>query len=103
MRVVLSALAELDLIEIGDWIARDSPANAVRFVRLLRLAINRIARMPTGYRLRPELGEGVRSCAVKSQVIFFRIEPGHVLVLRVLHGARDIGRSDVGPAADPEG
>lgn len=32
MKVRLSAEAERDLEEIGDWIARDNPARALRFV-----------------------------------------------------------------------
>ncbi len=39
-------------------------------------------------RLRPEFGEGVRSFAVDSYVIYYRHE-GALLVGRVLHGRRD--------------
>jgi toxin ParE1/3/4 len=97
MRVRLSKRSELDLEEIGDYIAVDSPMNAVRFLRELRDACNRIGHMPTGYRARPELGEGIRSSAVKAYTIFFLIEADEVLVVRVLHGARDINADDFVP------
>ena len=46
--------------------------------------------MPQGYRLRSELGEGIRSCAHGNYVIFFT-EDGQVLrIVRVLHGAMDM-------------
>lgn len=91
MKVRLSARSEIDLLEIGDYIAQDSPLRAVAFIRTLRKACDKIGRMPTGYRERPELGPGIRSSAVKRYVIFFVITDGEVLIVRVLHGARDIG------------
>lgn len=44
-----------------------------------------------------EIGEGLRSSAVKSHTIFFLIEPNEVLIVRVLHGARDINADDFAP------
>lgn len=57
MRVRFSKRSEIDLEEIGDYVANDSPRNAANFVVKLRDACQRIGRMPTGYRLRPELSE----------------------------------------------
>jgi toxin ParE1/3/4 len=70
VRVTISPLAERDLEAIGDYIADDNPARAVSFVAELRDHCNTIARMPGAYRLRPELGKGVRSCAHGDYVIF---------------------------------
>ena len=50
----------------------------------------RIALNPPGYRLRPELGDGIRSCAHGHYVIFFEFDPDAVLIVRILHGARDL-------------
>ncbi len=36
MQCVFSPLAELDLEEIGDYIARDNPSRAVSFIREIR-------------------------------------------------------------------
>jgi toxin ParE1/3/4 len=48
VRVVLSNQAETDLEEIGDYIAADSPARAVSFVRELRDHFQRIAKAAFG-------------------------------------------------------
>ena len=60
------------------------------YARRTALALARIAQNPPGYRLRPELGERIRSCAYGHYVIFFEASPREVTVVRVLHGARDV-------------
>jgi toxin ParE1/3/4 len=90
MRLVIMPLAEQDIEVIGDYIARDDPARAVSFVGELREQCMRIADNPLGYRERPELAPGLRSCAHGNYVIFFDASPDVVEVVRVLHGARDL-------------
>ena len=90
MRVSISPLAERDLESIGDYIADDNPGRAVSFVSEIRGQCDKIANAPRAYRLRPELGEGIRSCAHGSYVIFFVATKTLVTVVRVLHGAMDI-------------
>ena len=46
MRLELSPLAETDLEAIGDYIAIDSPANALRFMQDLRAHCRRLAKAP---------------------------------------------------------
>ena len=62
-RLELSPLAEVDLDAIGDYIAVDSPGNALRFIQGLRDQCRKITKAPMAYVARPELGEGLRSCA----------------------------------------
>ena len=90
MRVAISPLAERDLEAIGDYIAEDNPARAVSFVAELRDQCATIAKAPQAYRLRPELGESVRSCAHGNYVIFFTVTNARLSIVRVLHGAMDI-------------
>lgn len=90
MRLAFTPLAEHDLEAIADYIAADNPVRALGFVRKLREQCRRIALNPPGYRLRPELGEGIRSCAHGHYVIFFESAADTLLVVRILHGARDI-------------
>ena len=90
MRVAISPLAERDLEAIGDYIADDNPARAVSFVAELRDQCATIAKAPQAYRLRPELGEGVRSCAHGNYVVFFTVTKARLTIVRVLHGAMDI-------------
>jgi len=90
MQLVLSPLAQTDLEAIGDYIALDSPGNALRFIQGLRDQCQKIARAPLAYVARPELDDGLRSCAHGRYVIFFRPEEEMVRVERILHSAMDI-------------
>ena len=60
------------------------------FVRELREHFERIARAPFAYVERPELGEGVRSCTHGNYLILFVPDHREVIVLRVVHGRRDL-------------
>jgi len=90
MRLAFTPLAERDLEAIADYIAADNLARALSFVRELRAQCRRIALNPYGYRLRPELGDRIRSCAHGHYVIFFESDPDTVEIVRILHGARDL-------------
>ena len=96
MRLELSPLAEADLEAIGDYIALDSPGNALRFIQDLRDHCRKITKAPMAYVARPELGAGLRSCAHGRYVIFFRPSDAIVRIERILHGALDI-RSELIP------
>lgn len=90
MRLAFTPLAAQDLEAIADYIAADNPARALSFVRELRAQCQRITLNPPGYRLRPELGDGIRSCTHGHYVIFFESDPDVVVIVRILHGARDL-------------
>ena len=89
MRLAFTPLAEQDLEAIADYIAADNPTRALSFVRE-RGQCQRITLNPSAYRLRPELGDGMRSCAHGRYVIFFECGADAVLIVRILHGARDL-------------
>jgi plasmid stabilization system protein ParE len=80
MTVRFTRQAELDLEEIGDTIAADNPSVALRFIREIRDHC--------------ELGPEIRCCVHQRYLILF--QPGaipsatEVLVVRVLHGSRDL-------------
>ena len=86
---VVSPLARQDIKSILKYIARDNRA-AARNVRL---------RMTEKFRMvghNPEFGEscdeirpGLRFTLVGNYVIYYRYEATKVLIVRVLHGARD--------------
>lgn len=93
MKLEFSPAAEDDLEEIADYIALDSPANAVQFIDKLRDQCERLLNSPLGYVARPEIAEGLRSCAYGRYVLFFRVGGVVVRVERILHSARDIERA----------
>jgi toxin ParE1/3/4 len=90
MRCEISPQAEIDLQEIGDYIARDNPQRAASFVGELLAHSQRIAEHPEAYPARPELSEGLRFCAHHRYVIFFTASPERVRLERIIHGSRDI-------------
>jgi toxin ParE1/3/4 len=83
--------AEADLVDIWIYIAADSPAAAERVIRRLEAAEGRLAQFPEMAPLREELLPGVRAWAVGEYLIFYRVDPDAVEILRILHGARDLG------------
>lgn len=100
MQVTFSPKTRQDLIEIGDHIALDSPANARRFVGKLMEQCQRIGKAPMGYVGRDDIAPGVRMAALGRYVIFFRVLGNAVRIERVLHGARNLPivlRTDDGP------
>jgi toxin ParE1/3/4 len=91
-RYRISPLAEQDLEAIGDFIAQDNPHRALTFIIELREQCAKVAASPKAYRLRPELGDNIRSSAYGNYVIFFQEDSDGLYIVRVLHGAMDIER-----------
>lgn len=90
MPVIITPFAERDIESIGDYIAQDNPVRAISFVAELRAQCVKIAKGPQGYRLRPELGNGIHSCAYGNYVIFFTANKARLTIARILPGAMDI-------------
>ncbi len=90
MRLRLSPHVPGDLEEIADFIAQDSPRQAARMLRMLRVRMKEIARQPQLYRARPELGSDARLATAGHYVILFRIRHDVVRIERVVHGSRDL-------------
>lgn len=88
---VISLEAIRDLEEIWDYIAQDSPENADGFIDQLFSKCHEVAELEAIGRKRPELGPGLMSMTHKSYVIFFLRRGGGVEIVRILHGARDLG------------
>lgn len=92
-RYRLTRRAEADIGAIEGWIARDSPVRATTFVQELRQLCADIPRFPDAGEARDDLGLGVPRRRHGRYLIFYRSRPdGLVVILRVLHGARDILR-----------
>jgi toxin ParE1/3/4 len=88
--VTFSPKARQDLLDIGDYIAKDSRANARRFVDKLMERCQGIGNAPLGYPGREDLAPDLRMAAVGRYVIFFRVIDGAVRIERVLHAARNL-------------
>ena len=90
MRVVVTREALADLDEIGRWIARDDPGRADRFVDALERRCAALSRHPKCYPVVHVAGSAeIRKRGFRRYLIFFRVGPNRVDILRVVHGARD--------------
>jgi len=90
MTVLYSADVEGDLDAIAEYIAADSPRRAVRFIREIYAAIERIGEGPLLYQLRPDVGPDARLAVVGRYVILFRFAKDVVYIERVVYGGRDL-------------
>ena len=90
LKVRLTPAAEQDLIEIFEYIVSSNAMAALAQDDKLRATIGLLASTPYAGRSRDEVGHNVRSLAVKNHVLFYRPHAKEVVVLRVLHGARDL-------------
>ena len=87
-----------DLIEIGDYLAQvASLAMAERFIDAAEATFERLARLPgigAIYESDDPAFEGFRHGIIdtfSNYVVFYRPTDGGIEVVRVLHGARDLG------------
>lgn len=98
MKVRFTAAARRQLREVGDRIAQDSPRRALTFVAEIEGRCRNLSQMPERFPLVPGREEhGVRRTAVGNYLIFYRVEANAVVVLHIVHGARDIDALLLGP------
>jgi toxin ParE1/3/4 len=88
--IVKRPLAELDLLDIWEFIAEDSPDRADEFLDRLEGTLQTLARNPGMGRRREELLAGLRSFPIGNYVVFYREIEGGIDVIRILRGSRDI-------------
>ena len=70
-RLVILPAARADLIEIGDFIAADSPQRAASFVAEIEARMREAAERPMSFPARDELHEGLRAARHGRYLIFF--------------------------------
>jgi len=99
MRIVWSDVAEADLDDLYDYIARDVPYYAEQFVDRLIEAVGVLKDHPRLGRQVPEAEEreDVRELIFQSYRVIYLVEADQVHILTVIHGCRDLG----GQAAKP--
>lgn len=90
MRVVLSDQAKSDLREIAFFIARDNKTRARSFVRELQVKAREVGDMPRAFPLVPRYEHhGIRRRPYRDYLIFYRIEEDRIVIVHIMHGARD--------------
>lgn len=95
MRFRFSRRAEIDIEDIGDFIARDNPARALTFVQELRVRCRKLADFPEAVPARTTLGDDVRIAVFGRYLILYAMHRDILEVRRVVHGARDLTDNDL--------
>ena len=88
----VSDRAEIDLLEIWLYIAGGSVRAANRFTKKLTDRFPLLAQFPGLGQERDDLRKRMRSFPVGNYIIFYQPEADGISIVRILHGARDIGR-----------
>jgi plasmid stabilization system protein ParE len=92
-RVLYTPSAETDLLDAWLFIAEEDPIAADRVLDTIDREANTLSSQPQMGRARPELGVGVRSWPTSTPYILFYASEGEdLIVLRVLHHAREVQR-----------
>ena len=89
----LTEQAEADLDELWAYIAANNPSAADRMVDAVLEGSRKHVRFPGMGQNRDDVRPGLRCFVVSPYVVFYRPLEDTIEVLRILHGARDIGRS----------
>jgi toxin ParE1/3/4 len=91
MKVIVRESAKIDLDQIAEWITKENPRAAARIVSTIH---DRIAVLETdelSQMGRPGLVEGTRELLEYPYIIVYAVNEnrGEIVVLSIVHGARD--------------
>jgi toxin ParE1/3/4 len=90
-RCELTELADQDIFEISVYIAQNRGAEAAQnFIDKLNNKFILLLESPKLGRNRSDLSPELRSLPYGNYIIFYRLISDGILVVRILHGARDI-------------
>ncbi|AMV37646.1 type II toxin-antitoxin system RelE/ParE family toxin [Planctomyces sp. SH-PL62] len=89
---VISREALADLDEAWEYLARRNPNTADRLLDRFFAAARMHAQFPLMGPSRDDISPGLRCFTARPYVAFYRVEGENIVVLRVLHGRRDLKR-----------
>ncbi len=83
--------AQSDFAEIAEYIARDNPVAAYEFANRLEQACESIGGRPDRGFPHEDLPAPLLVVPIKDFLIVYRVDDLGVVILRCVHGARDLG------------
>ncbi len=90
-RILRTRAALTDLLDLWIVIADDHGAErANTFIKKLEKALLTLSKQPLLGRARPELRDNLRAFPVNPYVLFYEPRDDGILLIRVIHGRRDI-------------
>ncbi len=90
LTLIKSPKSEADLIDLWLYVAEDQPANADRLLDRLNEAALLLAETPSMGVDRPTLPGKIKSFPVGNYLLYYRIKPEVLELVRVLSASRDI-------------
>lgn len=90
MRVIRTARAEKDLVEIWAYVARDDERAADRVLDQLERKTKLLGQNPNIGRERADIAMGVRGIVSGSYLVLYRIGADHVEIVRYVHMRRQL-------------
>ena len=95
MRIRRTARAEEDLIEIWSYLAAHNESAADYLLDRFEQRWNGLLSYPHLGKACPDIAEGVRVLVEGEHLIYYRVGERDIVILRVLHGRRNIRSDDV--------
>lgn len=89
-RLIWTASARADLVDAYRYLAELNEKAADRLILGVEAKARTVARSGLTGRDRSDIAAGVRSVAYRSRLLFFRVAPEAITVLRVLHGHQNL-------------
>ena len=89
-KVVVSEQAQTDLQDIRAYIAERNPRAAAKLQHHILTTFKALKHTPFMGQERPDIRKGMRFFPLAKYCVYYRVAENTVLILRVLHSARDI-------------
>ena len=100
--ILWSERARRDLLEIGDFIARDKPQTAAAWVGKILHAVQRTALFPDSGRIVPEIDRSdIREVILENYRIVYQLSETTIIVLTVFESHRLIDETLTEPTDAP--
>ncbi|PCE66487.1 type II toxin-antitoxin system RelE/ParE family toxin [Sediminicola luteus] len=92
---ILSIAAERDIDAIFSYSeSQFGTKQAITYLKGLQGTFEKLSEQPTLGQKRDEVKEGLYSYSFKSHIVFFRMLPQFIRIVRVLHYRRDLPKLD---------
>ena len=87
--VIITETAYVDLEDIENYIAQDSPVIARRFILRIFDRIDQLSEYPQSGKFVPEIhDQSIRELLLNKYRIIYQLQENKINILRVVHGAR---------------
>jgi len=90
MKLIISRLAETDLMDGWSWIANDNPTAADRWLKAMHGSMTRLCNFPAMGKAFPDFGPNIHGLIKDGYFIFYWVDGDRLYIHRILSCERDI-------------